>query len=119
MRAEHYPQDSSGRRRSDLYKIPTYKLHGSAVIYFAGWKKHYSLHVVAALKDDLVPYEVRKGTIRFPRSQPVPAKLIERITRPRAKEVAEAEKGRRSRRRSTRASSPRIEPSSCLCNDED
>ena len=34
------------------YKIPTYKLHGGAVIYFAGWKKHYSLypatdHVVA------------------------------------------------------------------------
>jgi uncharacterized protein YdhG (YjbR/CyaY superfamily) len=79
------------------YKIPTYKLHGSAVIYFAGWKKHYSLypatdHVVAALKDDLVPYEVRKGTIRFPLSQPVPAKLIERITRLRAKEVAEVEK---------------------------
>jgi uncharacterized protein YdhG (YjbR/CyaY superfamily) len=23
------------------YKIPTYKLHGDAVIYFAGWKKHY------------------------------------------------------------------------------
>jgi uncharacterized protein YdhG (YjbR/CyaY superfamily) len=22
------------------YKIPTYKLHGGAVIYFAGWKKH-------------------------------------------------------------------------------
>ena len=79
------------------YKSPTYKLHGSAVIYFAGWKKHYSLypatdHVVAALKDDLVPYEVRKGTIRFPLSRPVPAKLIERITRLRAKEVAEVEK---------------------------
>jgi uncharacterized protein YdhG (YjbR/CyaY superfamily) len=76
------------------YKIPTYKLHGSAVIYFAGWKKHYSLypatdHIVAALRDDLVPYEVRKGTIRFPLSRPV---LIERITRLRAKEVAEVKK---------------------------
>jgi len=81
------------------YKIPTYKLHSGAVIYFAGWKKHYSLypatdHVVAALKDDLVPYEVRKGTIRFPLSQPVPAKLIERITRLRAREVAEVEKAK-------------------------
>jgi uncharacterized protein YdhG (YjbR/CyaY superfamily) len=23
------------------YKIPTYKLRGSAVIYFAGWKQHF------------------------------------------------------------------------------
>jgi uncharacterized protein YdhG (YjbR/CyaY superfamily) len=76
------------------YQIPTYKLHGVAVIFFAGWKRHYSLYpasdrIVAELKDDLAPYEVRKGTIRFPLSQPVPVKLIERVTRLRAKEVAE------------------------------
>jgi uncharacterized protein YdhG (YjbR/CyaY superfamily) len=76
------------------YQIPTYKLHGVAVIFFAGWKRHYSLYpasdrIVAELKDDLAPYEVRKGTIRFPLSQPVPVKLIERVTKLRAKEVAE------------------------------
>jgi uncharacterized protein YdhG (YjbR/CyaY superfamily) len=76
------------------YQIPTYKLQGGAVLYFAGWKKHYSLypvtgHVVAALKDSLAPYEVNnKGTIRFLLSQPVPVKLIERIAKFRAKEVA-------------------------------
>ena len=27
------------------YQIPAYKLHGGAVIiYFAGWKQHYSLY---------------------------------------------------------------------------
>ena len=26
------------------YKIPAYKLHGSPVLYFAGWKQHYSLY---------------------------------------------------------------------------
>ena len=26
------------------YQIPTYKLHGRAVLYFAGWKQHYSLY---------------------------------------------------------------------------
>ncbi len=76
------------------YKIPTYKLHGRPVLYFAGWKQHYSLYpatdrVVAAFKDDLAPYEVSKGTIRFPLSQPVPVKLIGRIAKFRAKEVAE------------------------------
>lgn len=80
------------------YQIPAYKLRGGAVLYFAGWKKHYSLypaneHLVAAFKDDLAPYEVNnKGTIRFPLSQPIPVKLIERIAKFRAKEVAERER---------------------------
>ncbi|HVT15277.1 MAG TPA: DUF1801 domain-containing protein [Thermoanaerobaculia bacterium] len=79
------------------YKIPAYKLHGCVVLYFAGWKQHYSLYpatqrVVAAFKDELSSYEVSKGTIRFPLNQPVPVKLIGRIAKFRAKEVAEREK---------------------------
>jgi uncharacterized protein YdhG (YjbR/CyaY superfamily) len=63
------------------------------VIYFAAWKKHYSLYlasegVVSAFKDELAPYAVRKGTVSFPLSKPVPAKLIERIAKFRAKEIA-------------------------------
>jgi uncharacterized protein YdhG (YjbR/CyaY superfamily) len=78
------------------YKIPAYKLHGVPVLYLAGWKQHYSLYpatarLVAAFKDDLAPYQVSKGTIRFPLSEPVPVKLIERIAKFRAKEVAERE----------------------------
>jgi len=82
------------------YQIPAYKLRGGAVLYFAGWKQHYSLYpataqLVAAFKDDLAPYEVNnKGTIRFPLSQPVPVKLIGRIAKFRAKEVAEREKAK-------------------------
>lgn len=77
------------------YQIPAYKLHGGTVLYFAGWKKHYSLYpagqdLVAAFKDELAPYEVNnKGTIRFPLSQPIPVTLIERIAQFRANEVAE------------------------------
>jgi len=80
------------------YNIPTYKLHGRPVLYFAGWKQHYSLypstnHLLAAFKDDLAPYEVSgKGTIRFPLSEPVPVKLIEGIAKFRAREVAERER---------------------------
>ena len=66
------------------------------MIYFAGWKQHYALYpvsgrLIAAFKDDLVPYEVDKSTIRFPFSQPVPVKLIGRIVKFRAKEAAERE----------------------------
>jgi uncharacterized protein YdhG (YjbR/CyaY superfamily) len=68
------------------------------VLYFAGWKRHYSLYpatkrVIAAFTDDLAPFEVNKGTIRFPLSRPVPVKLIERIAKLRAREVAERAKG--------------------------
>src|ERR1700683_1429554 len=60
-----------GAEEAISYKMPTYKLHGGPVLYFAGWKQHYSLYpatgrVVAAFQGDLAPYEVNKGTIRFP-----------------------------------------------------
>ena len=48
--------------------------------------------MVAELKDDLAPYEISKGTIRFPLSNPVPVKLIERLAKFRAKEVMERAK---------------------------
>ena len=79
------------------YKIPAYKLNGTVVLYFAGWKKHYSLYpadasLIAAFKDELAPYKVEKGTIRFPLSEPVPVKLIERIAKFRAGEAAESKR---------------------------
>jgi uncharacterized protein YdhG (YjbR/CyaY superfamily) len=81
------------------YQIPAYKLNSGRVIYFAGWKQHYSLYpaserLVAAFKDELASCEVSKGTIRFPLSQPVPVKLIGRIAKFRAKELAEREKAK-------------------------
>jgi uncharacterized protein YdhG (YjbR/CyaY superfamily) len=86
-----------GAEEAISYKMPTYKLHGARMLYFAGWAQHYSLYaatdrVVAAFKEDLAPYEVNKGTIRFPLAEPVPVKLIERIVKFRAKEVGERDK---------------------------
>jgi uncharacterized protein YdhG (YjbR/CyaY superfamily) len=74
------------------YGMPTYTLDGNRLLYFAVWKRHYAIYaatarVVAAFQAELAPYEVGKGTIRFPLSAPVPVKLIERITKFRAKEV--------------------------------
>jgi uncharacterized protein YdhG (YjbR/CyaY superfamily) len=85
----------SGAEEVISYQIPAYKLHGKFVLYFAGWRKHYSLYpatdyVIAAFKNDLAPY-LNKRTIRFPLSQPVPVKLIKRIAKSRAKEVTERE----------------------------
>lgn len=81
------------------YQIPTYNLHGDAVIYFAGWKQHYSLYPVSArmvteFKSELASYQVNKGTIRFPLSEPVPVRWIGRIAKLRAKEIAERAKAK-------------------------
>jgi uncharacterized protein YdhG (YjbR/CyaY superfamily) len=75
------------------YQIPTYKLAGATVIYFAGWKEHFSLYpatqtMLADLGDDLAPYKIAKGTIRFELLEPVPLQLINRIAKHRANEVA-------------------------------
>ncbi len=76
------------------YRMPAYILHGHRLLYFAVWKRHYSIYaatkqVVAAFQAELAAYKIDKGTIRFPLSEPVPVKLIERITKFRAKDVAE------------------------------
>jgi uncharacterized protein YdhG (YjbR/CyaY superfamily) len=85
------------------YQIPAFKLDGRALLYFAGWKEHYSLYpatagVVARFGKELKGYLVSKGTLRFPLSDPVPSQLIAGIASQRASEVAElaARKGSRT-----------------------
>jgi uncharacterized protein YdhG (YjbR/CyaY superfamily) len=91
----------SGVEEVISYKIPLYKLNCHVVIYFAGWKEHYSIYpaqkrLVTAFKERLAPYEVNnKGTIRFPMSGPVPVGLIQAIARFRSKEVQENRGDRR------------------------
>jgi uncharacterized protein YdhG (YjbR/CyaY superfamily) len=84
------------------YSIPAYRLHGGVVLYFAGWKEHYSIypageHLVAAFKEDLAPYQISKGTIRFPLAAPVPVRLIARIAKFRAREAGPWQSGLGSR----------------------
>jgi uncharacterized protein YdhG (YjbR/CyaY superfamily) len=90
-----------GAEETIRYGIPAFNLHGRHVVYFAGWKEHYSLYpagarLVAAFGDELAPYRAGRGTIRFPLSEPVPVRLIERVTRFLAKEAAERGKTKRA-----------------------
>ena len=75
------------------YQMPAYTLNGVGLLYFAGWKSHYSIYpasdaMAEAFAKELAPYERSKGTIRFPLSEPVPVRLIERIAKFRAKQLA-------------------------------
>jgi uncharacterized protein YdhG (YjbR/CyaY superfamily) len=75
------------------YGMPGYKLRGKPMLYFAGFKEHYSLFAAsgtffAALRDELRGYEMRKGTVQFPLDKPVPVQLISRIAKLRAEGIA-------------------------------
>ena len=77
------------------YQIPAYRAQGGPVIYFAGWKRHWSLYpapkdVREKLGDRLSAYEIEKGTIRFPLDAAIPEALVREIVSLRAAEVAEA-----------------------------
>jgi uncharacterized protein YdhG (YjbR/CyaY superfamily) len=80
------------------YGMPTYRLEGRYVIYFAGWKQHFSIYpadarLLAAFGKALAPYEVNgRGTVRFPLEEPVPTALIARMAKFRATEAASAGK---------------------------
>ena len=74
------------------YQMPAYTLNGVGVLYFAGSKSHYSLYpasdaLVEAFAKELAPYERTKGTLKFPLSEPVPSRLIERIAKFRVRQL--------------------------------
>jgi len=80
------------------YQIPAYKLDGTCVFYFAGWKQHYSVYpvtarAVAAFEKELATRQANgKGTLKFPLQETVPVGLIGKLAKFRAREVAELKK---------------------------
>lgn len=89
------------------YGIPTFKIGGRAVIFFAGWKGHVSLYpatsrVASELADEIAPYKVSKGTLKFPLGKPIPARLVTRIAKLRAEETRDAIKAKAAKRPSKR-----------------
>lgn len=86
------------------YQIPAYKIDGAAVIFFSGWKQHWSLYpasqgITAHLKKELAAYDVEKGTLRFPLTKPAPKKLIAAIAKIRAAEAAAEVKRRAAKKK--------------------
>lgn len=82
------------------YGMPTYKFQGRNLVHFAGWKTHVGLYPapsgIAAVADELAPYTVSKGSIRFELSEPIPYDLITRIVEARvAEELARPKPTRR------------------------
>jgi uncharacterized protein YdhG (YjbR/CyaY superfamily) len=74
------------------YKMPSFNLYGQYLIYFAAYKKHIGLYPVPAgdaeFNEEVSKYQAGKGTLQFPLDKPMPYKLISKIVKARAKEIA-------------------------------
>jgi uncharacterized protein YdhG (YjbR/CyaY superfamily) len=71
------------------YGIPTYKMNGRYVIYFAGYKKHISVYpapIGVEGFEDLAAYASGKGTAKFALDRPIPFDLITRMVHFQLKE---------------------------------
>ena len=85
------------------YRIPIYRLGGRMVLYFAGFRHHYSIYpatarVKRALGKELTGFVHSKGTLRFSLDEAVPTRLIARIAKLRAAEAAELNVAKRAKR---------------------
>lgn len=76
------------------YGIPTFKLNGKYVIYFAGYAKHISIYPIppgpAEFEQKIAPYVKGRGTLQFPNSEPLPYALIEEVIKYSVKRHQEA-----------------------------
>ncbi len=81
------------------YQMPTFKLHGN-LVHFAAFKNHIGLYPapsgIEGFVKELAPYVVSKGSIRFPKDQPIPFDLVSRIVQYRVKETLEKRKNKKA-----------------------
>lgn len=74
------------------YQLPAFKWN-KVLIYYAAYKNHIGIYpgseAIVFFKDELSMYKTSKGAIQIPHDVALPLKLIENITKYRAKKVNE------------------------------
>jgi uncharacterized protein YdhG (YjbR/CyaY superfamily) len=71
------------------YGVPAFKL-GNMLVWFAAHSHHIGLYPrgsgIEEFREELAPYKVTKGTIRFPLDKPLPLEVISKIVKFRVEE---------------------------------
>jgi uncharacterized protein YdhG (YjbR/CyaY superfamily) len=70
------------------YGIPTFKLGGRAVVWYAGWKSHCTIYpltdsFLAAHEEELTGFGRTKGSLHFTPDAPLPERVVEALVRAR------------------------------------
>ena len=78
------------------YQMPTFKLNGKNLVYFAAFKNHIGFYPtssgIEAFKKELSSYKGAKGSVQFPLDKPIPYDLVKRIVAFRVKENLKKER---------------------------
>lgn len=77
-------EEVPGATEKISYGVPTFALHGN-VVHFGGFAKHVSIYPAPRgnerFREVLSRYRGGKGTVQFPRGEPLPIELIRDIVR--------------------------------------
>lgn len=77
---ENVPDDAE---ETISYQIPTFKLNGKFIIYFAGFKNHTSIYPIPPgpkdFKKDISEYIKGRGTLQFSNKKDLPIDLIKEV----------------------------------------
>ena len=77
-----------GADESISYGIPTFRVDGHLVLYFAGWKSHVGVYPISRGDEDFElavgPYRAATDSLHFPYAKPIPYELIDRVARAEA-----------------------------------
>jgi uncharacterized protein YdhG (YjbR/CyaY superfamily) len=78
---------------SRSYGIIGYKIDGRPFVYCGGFTQHVAMYpVTPAMRRDhgdaMAPFQVSKGTLRFPHDRRLPVALIKRLLKTRLQEMA-------------------------------
>lgn len=88
-----------GAEEGISYAIPTFRVNGTYLVYFAGFKNHIGFYPTPSgtevFKKDLAKYKTGKGSVQFPLNQPLPVALIKKIVKYRLKEISEKAKSKK------------------------
>jgi uncharacterized protein YdhG (YjbR/CyaY superfamily) len=83
-------QKAPQAEESISYGMPTFKMNGKPLVYFAGFKNHIGFYATPTghkeFAQELSSFKQGKGSVQFPLNKPIPFDLIGRMVEYRVKE---------------------------------